>query len=96
MPECPCIEARTRHRPAVGPDRLNATDDGACGVAVGLDGRGRHYFVTVDGLHFRNVPHFPLGADQARAMFGEARAEGPSKLQLLAAYGGEIAFVPMS
>ena len=64
-------------------------------MAIGLDPYGRHYFVSVDGLHYRHVPHFPHGLDQARAMFGEAEDEEQSKLQLVAEYGGDIAFVPM-
>ena len=64
-------------------------------AAIGLDTRGRHYFVSIDGLHYRHVPHFPAGPGEAQAMFGAAREEEQSKLQLLAEYRHEIAFVPM-
>lgn len=67
----------------------------ALAVAIGQDRRGRHYFVSVDGLRYRHVPRFPAGPGEAWEMFGAAREEEHSKLQLLAEYRDEIAFVPM-
>jgi hypothetical protein len=94
-PESPHIEARVRSSSAPGAAHGNGGGARRCDVAVGLDPYGRHYFVSLDGRQYRTVPHFPRGPEQARAMFGEASDEGQSKLQLLAAYGSEIAFVPM-
>jgi hypothetical protein len=62
-------------------------------AAIGLDRKGRHYFVSVDGRRYRPVPHFPATAEDGATMFGRAHEPEQSKLQLLAEYRGEIAFV---
>jgi hypothetical protein len=65
-----------------------------CTVAIAQDGGGRHYFVSVDGARYREVPYFPFGAEKALALFEEhARAE-KSEVELERKYRRRIVFMP--
>jgi hypothetical protein len=65
-----------------------------CTVAIAQDGDGRHYFASVDGARYREVPYFPFGSDTALALFEEHARTERSEVDLERKYRGRIAFMP--
>jgi hypothetical protein len=62
-------------------------------LAIEIDEVGRSFFVSLDGVGFRQVAHFPVGQDRAEDLFRRARPAELDENQLVARFAGHIAFM---
>ena len=64
-----------------------------CTVAIAQDGERRHYFASLDGARYREVPYFPAGSDTAVALFARHGRIEESRVELERDYRGRIVFM---
>jgi hypothetical protein len=65
-----------------------------CTVAIVQDGERRHYFASLDGARYREVPHFLFGFDTALALFERHARTEKSRVELERDCRERIMFMP--
>jgi hypothetical protein len=64
-----------------------------CTVAIAQDGERRHYFASLDGARYREVPYFPFGSDSAVALYARHARTEKTRVVLERGYRGRIVFM---